>query len=177
VYQSYGPAWANVSNTPFRRFKHFTEEGGISAPFVVRWPGKTGAPGRVERGAVGDVIDLMPTVLAMAGATYPKERNGKEIVPAEGMNLVPVLAGERIERTGPGDGALFWEHEGNRAVRLGDWKLVAGEGEAWHLYNVATDRAELNDLVAAEPAKVKELSDRYQAWAARCRVEPWPIRR
>src|SRR5436305_9952053 len=95
VYQSYGPAWANASNTPFRRFKHWTEEGGISTPFIARWPG--GIPqkqiGRIERNAVGDVIDVMPTVVELAGAAYPKARNGVDVPPPEGKSLMPAITG------------------------------------------------------------------------------------
>jgi arylsulfatase len=85
---------------------------------------------------------------------------------------VPALNGKPAPR-----GPLFWEHEGNRAVRDGDWKLVAGHGEKWQLYNLADDRAELNDLAAADPARVGELKALYEKWAARCGVEPWPVRR
>jgi arylsulfatase len=169
VYQSYGPAWANASNTPFRRFKHWTEEGGISTPFIVRWPGdiKAGqAEGRIERGRVGHVIDIMPTVLEMTGATYPKLRG-------EGVSLINSINGERGDRDRP----IFWEHEGNRAVRLGDWKLVAGHNEKWQLYNIAVDRTELKDRAADQPAKVVELTALYEAWAKRCGVEPWPVKR
>jgi arylsulfatase len=176
VYQSYGPAWANASNTPFRRFKHWTEEGGISAPFIARWPGggMAAAPGgRIERDAVGHVIDVMPTLVELAGATYPRQRDGRDIPPPEGRSLMPALRGGRFDR----GGALFWEHEGNRAVRRGDWKLLAAHNEPWQLYNVVQDRAELHDLAAAQPEQVKELKALYDAWAARCGVEPWPIRR
>jgi arylsulfatase len=173
VYQSYGPAWANASNTPFRRFKHWTEEGGISTPFIVRWPDGIKQPGRIEHGQVGHVIDLMPTVLELAGATYPRQRGGgPEIPPPEGKSLVPALNGTPVER-----GPLFWEHEGNRAVRLGQWKLVAGHGERWQLYDVLADRAELRDLSDKHPDKVTELRTRYDQWARRCGVEPWPVRR
>jgi arylsulfatase len=172
VYQSYGPAWANASNTPFRRFKHWTEEGGISTPFIVRWPDGIKDGGRIERGQVGHVIDLMPTLLEVSGVTYPRQRNGREILPPEGRSLVPALNGAAIER-----GPLFWEHEGNRAVRSGDWKLVAGHGEKWQLYNIADDRTEMRDLAAANPARVDELKNLYESWAARCGVEPWPVRR
>src|SRR5687767_7729526 len=96
-YQSYGPAWANASNTPFRRFKHFTEEGGIATPFIVRWPaGNLGAAGRIEHATFGHVIDLMPTVLEAAGATYPKTYRGREVIPAEGKSLLPALRGGTI---------------------------------------------------------------------------------
>lgn len=174
VYQSYGPAWANASNTPFRRFKHWTEEGGISTPFIVCWPNGIQAPGRIERGRIGHVIDLMPTLLELSGATYPRQRDGTDILPTEGESLLPALKGDgATPRTGP----LFWEHEGNRAVRVGDWKLVAGHGEPWHLYHIADDRTEMNDLAAHHPDRVKELTNLYDAWVRRCGVEPWPVRR
>jgi arylsulfatase len=104
--------------------------------------------------------------------TYPRQRQGREIPAAEGRSLVPALRGKPFER-----GPLFWEHEGNRAARLGDWKLLAGHGEPWQLYNVADDRAEANDLASKNPEKLDELKALYRAWAARCGVEPWPVRR
>ncbi len=172
VYQSYGPAWANASNTPFRRFKHWTEEGGISTPFIVRWPDRVSRGGRIERGQVGHVIDLMPTVLELSGATYPRQRDGRDIPAPEGRSLAAVLSGNPVER-----GPLFWEHEGNRAVRLGDWKLVAGHGERWQLYNIAEDRMEMVDMSSQRPEKLAELKALYEDWVRRCGVEPWPVRR
>jgi arylsulfatase len=176
VYQSYGPAWANASNTPFRRFKHFTEEGGISAPFVVRWPagqGGAGTAGRIDRATVGHVIDVVPTVLEAASVAYPKEQGGHEILPAEGKSLLKSFSGKPIadSRT------LFWEHEGNRAVRIGDWKLLAAHNEKWQLYDIAHDRAELHDVATANPDKVAELKAAYDTWAARCGVETWPVKK
>ncbi|MDB5323088.1 MAG: Arylsulfatase [Phycisphaerales bacterium] len=171
VYQSYGPAWANASNTPFRRFKHWTEEGGISAPFIVRWPALIKGAGRIEQHQVGHVIDLMPTVMAITGATYPKRYHDKDIPPEEGKSLVPVLSGNTIDR-----GPLCWEHEGNRAIRLGDWKLVAAHNEPWQLYHITEDRTELNNLASANPEKVEELKTLYTTWAQRCGVEPWPVK-
>jgi arylsulfatase A-like enzyme len=172
VYQSYGPAWANASNTPFRRFKHWTEEGGISTPFVVRWPDGIADGGRIERGQVGNVIDLMPTLLELAEVSYPRQRQGREVLPAEGKSLVPALRGKPFEH-----GPMFWEHEGNRAARLGDWKLLAGHGEPWQLYNLADDRVEANDLSSKDPEKLDELKALYRDWAARCDIEPWPVKR
>jgi len=172
VFQSYGPAWANVSNTPFRRFKHWTEEGGISTPFIVRWPGVVNGAGRVNQEQVGNVIDFMPTFLAAAGATYPTNYHGREVLPAEGINLLPAFQGTAIAR-----GPLCWEHEGNRAVRLGDWKLLAAHEEPWQLYNLAEDRTELIDVASKFPQKVAELKAAYEQWAARCGVEPWPVKR
>jgi arylsulfatase len=172
VYQSYGPAWANASNTPFRRFKHWTEEGGISAPFIARWPARIKDHGRIERQQIGDVIDLMPTILDLSGVTYPKQRNGNDIPPPEGKSLLPIFTGGSINR-----GPLFWEHEGNRAVRQGDWKLLAGHNERWQLYDIAHDRTEQRDLSAQHPEKVAELKSLYTQWATRCALEPWPVRR
>ena len=175
VFQSYGPAWANASNTPFRKFKHFTEEGGISAPFIARWPGVIAANpdggGRIEKQQVGDVIDFMPTFVAAAGATYPTTLHGNPIPPMEGKSLLPAFEGGSIDR-----GPMFWEHEGNRAVRLGDWKLLAPHNEHWQLFNIAEDRTELHDRSADHPEKVAELKELYRAWAKRCGVEAWPIK-
>ena len=172
VFQSYGPAWANASNTPFRRFKHWTEEGGISAPFIVRWPGVVNAAGSINRTQIGDVIDLMPTVLAVAGKSYPKQYQSRELLPPEGIDLLPAFKGTSSDR-----GPLFWEHEGNRAVHLGEWKLIAAHSEPWQLYNLSTDRSELTDLSSKNPQKVAELKRLYEQWAKRCGVEPWPVRR
>jgi arylsulfatase A-like enzyme len=172
VYQSYGPAWANASNTPFRRFKHWTEEGGISAPFVARYPAIIKSSGQIVRNQIGDVIDLMPTILDAAGAAYPKAYHQHEIIPAEGRSLLPALKGQSFDR-----GPLFWEHEGNRAVRLDDFKLIAAHNEPWQLYNLSTDRTELNDVSVQNPDEVAELQKLYKEWARRCGVEDWPLAR
>jgi arylsulfatase len=173
VYQSYGPAWANASNTPFKRFKHWTEEGGISAPCVIRFPGVVTQPGHIETRAVGDVIDFMPTLCDVAGAEYPTNYHGRAVLPEEGKSLLPALKGNLFPNRGP----LFWEHEGNRAVRDGDWKLIAAHREPWQLYNMIEDRTELNDLADKYPQKVAELKAEYEAWANRCGVVPWPVTR
>ena len=172
VYQSYGPAWANASNTPFRRFKHWTEEGGISAPFIARWPAAIKTPGRIDLDQIGDTIDFMPTILDVAKAQYPREFHGRQITPEEGRSLLPALEGKSFER-----GPLFWEHEGNRAVRLGNYKLIAAHNESWQLYDLSTDRTELKDLAKDKPEKVTELQKEYDQWTKRAGVEPWPIAR
>ena len=118
VYQSYGPAWANASNTPFRRFKHWTEEGGISTPFIVRWPGGLKDRGRIERDAGGRRHRPDADGPGTRRRHVPRQRGGHDIVPPEGKSLLPAFTGGKFDR-----GPLFWEHEGNRAVRLGDWKL------------------------------------------------------
>jgi arylsulfatase len=154
TYPSYGLEWANVSNTPFRLFKSFVHEGGIATPLIARWPGVLAAD--TTSAQVGHVIDLLPTFLAAAGAP---------VRPLEGRDLFHGAADE--PRT------LFWEHEGNRAVRRGDWKLVAVHESPWELYDLANDRTELQDIASAQPARVKELESLYEAWAARSGVLPW----
>jgi arylsulfatase len=169
TYIAYGKAWANVSNTPFREYKHWTHEGGISTPLIAHWP--TGIPvtrrGKLEA-QPGQLVDIMATCLDLAGAQYPAEYRGQKIKPAEGVSLRPAFSGQPLVRTQP----LVWEHEGNRAIRIENWKLVAMENQPWELYNLATDRTELHDLAAAQPARVKLMALAWDAWAARADVLP-----
>ncbi len=167
VWQSYGVPWANVSDTPFLLYKHFTHEGGISTPFIVRWPDVIKKTGVVTR-QVGHVTDIMATLVDVGGAKYPDTFNGHPTQPLEGRSLLPIFEGKERSHPQP----IFWEHEGNRAVRLGDWKLVARHREAWELYNVVADRTEQNNLAASQPEKVQEMSALYDAWAKRCNVVP-----
>ena len=169
TYVAYGRGWANVSNTPFREYKHWTHEGGISTPLIAHWPAgiRRDRAGRLER-QPGHLVDLMATCVDLAGATYPAEVAGLAIKPREGISLRPAFDGEPLARTQP----LFWEHEGNRAVREGDWKLVAKEGRPWELYNIAADRGESRDLAASEPTRAKDLAARWDAYAARADVLP-----
>jgi arylsulfatase len=166
VWQSYGVPWANVSNTPFRLYKHFTHEGGISTPFIAAWPGGIQARGDLRR-QVGHITDILPTLLEVAGAEHPKEYQNRSVKPLEGRSLVPTFADQpRAERP------IFWEHEGNRAVLKGEWKLVARHRDPWQLYDLKRDRTELHDLAPSNPAKVSELAALYEAWAKRCNVVP-----
>lgn len=164
----YGTCWANVSNTPFRKYKKWIHEGGISTPLIAHWPGGVGSElhGSLVK-SPGHVIDIMPTLVELAGATYPKTFKGHEIIPCEGVSLVPVFEGKTFERKQP----LFFEHEGNRGVRRGDWKLVAAKGKPWELYNIEKDRTELNDLADQMPDKVVELAALYEQWSERCFVK------
>ncbi|QEH32174.1 Arylsulfatase [Aquisphaera giovannonii] len=169
TYIAYGRGWANVSNAPFREYKHWTHEGGISTPLIAHWPAgiRPDRSGAFER-QPGHLIDLMATCADLAGASYPLEKDGQPIKPREGVSLRPALNGEPLARAQP----LFWEHEGNRAVREGDWKLVAKEGRPWELYNIANDRAELHDLAVAHPDRVKDLAAKWTAYASRADVLP-----
>lgn len=164
-FTSYGALGANVSDTPFRLFKHWEYEGGTATPFIAYYPDVIKPGSIVNKPA--HIIDLMATCLDLAGATYPKVYHGNSIPPTEGISLVPVFKGQSWK----GHNGLFFEHEGNRAVRQGDWKLVSQRPEnKWELYNISTDRSELNDLSAQYPQKVAELEAMYSAWATRAGV-------
>jgi arylsulfatase len=169
TYVAYGRGWANVSNTPFREYKHWVHEGGISTPLIAHWPQGISARGEL-RNQPGHLIDLMATCLDVSGATYPEGIDDRPLTPLEGKSLVPAFANRPIERE-----ALYWEHEGNKAVRVGDWKLVTKHGGEWELYNLATDRVEVHDLSSRMPEKVRELSALWSAWAVRAQVAPWPL--
>ena len=167
TYIGYGRGWANVSNTPFREYKHWVHEGGISTPLIAHWPGGIVNGGRRTK-QLSHIIDIMPTCLELAQANYPTDRDGEPIYPLEGESLVPTLVGEAFER-----GPLYWEHEGNRAVRHGRWKLVAkGLSGPWELYDIATDRAELIDRTTELPQRAAEMASQWHEWAARSHVLP-----
>ncbi len=159
-YSHCGPGWAYAQNTPFRRYKSWSYEGGIATPLVARWPKAIKAGTNTNQ--VGHIIDFMPTFMEIAGAEYPAEYNGQKILPVEGKSLLPILNGE----TRDGHEWLFWEWAGTRAARHGDWKIVGGKGtKDWELYDLKADRTETNNLAAEHPARVQEMADRWLAWA------------
>lgn len=164
-----GESWAYVENTPFRLYKHFNHEGGVSTPLIASWP--AGITARDEfRRQPSHLIDIMATVVELSGAVYPKEFNGRAILPMEGRSLVPAFADRPVERE-----AIYWEHEGNAAVRVGDFKLVRqGRNGAWELYDMKVDRTELHDLAQSQPKKAQELATLWQTWADRAHVLPAP---
>lgn len=169
-YRAFEEPWAYASNTPFRFYKKWLHEGGIATPLIAYWPAGIAAPGSMTR-QTGHVIDVMATSVDLAGASYPARRNDREIQPLEGLSLAPILRGQGRD----GHEYLFWEHYGARAVRKGDWKLVMEADETdWHLYDLSVDPTEADDVAARRPALVRELSDRWDAWAARVRVFPHP---
>ncbi|MDE0836653.1 MAG: arylsulfatase [Akkermansiaceae bacterium] len=174
TYNMYGINWANVSNTPFRLYKHYVHEGGSSSPLIVHWPTAVKAKGEWRK-TPGHLIDIMATCMDVSGADYPKTHNGNEIKPMEGKSLVPVFNGKTIDRD-----ALYWEHEKNCAIRVGKWKLV-GRGvltndgpdiSKWELYNMDEDRSELNDLAKSNPEMVQKLHDKYMVYCKRADVIP-----
>jgi arylsulfatase len=160
-FQSYGRAWAGASNAPFRGYKSGLYEGGIRSPGIVHWPaGLRHAPGS-KLDDVAHVTDLAPTALELAGLDPPEAMDGRDLRPV-------LLGGERAR------GPLYWEHEGWRAVRDGDLKLVSRWRHPWELYDLASDPTELRDLAAQRPQEVARLDGLWQRWAASAGVRPWP---
>ena len=166
TYQSYGVAWANMSNAPFRLYKHWIHEGGIATPLIVHWPEGIEDKGGV-RHVPGQLPDLMATVLEITGAIYPQTYKGNQILPLEGISLSKSFDAD-YDRQEP----LFWEHEGNAAVRVGKWKLVRNYPADWELYDMESDRTETRDLASVHPDRVKDMLFLYEDWARRCGVIP-----
>ena len=169
---SYGTGWANASNTPFRRYKSRLHEGGIATPLIAHWPrGLQTAPGTVTS-APGYLTDIVPTVLELAGVTYPSHRDERPLTPLVGRSLTPVFA--TGDRTDPGP--LFWEQYGNKAVRKGPWKAVqTAEKEAsgqWELYDLSHDPTELDDIATAHPDTLRDLTAAWLQWAETHQVLP-----
>ncbi|MCC9606238.1 arylsulfatase [Blastopirellula sp. JC732] len=151
-YLCLGPGFSSAANTPFRRHKTWVHEGGISTPLIVHWPAGIKAKGEL-RNTPGHVVDIAPTILDAVGVEKPTEWDGEAIPAAPGKSLVPAFGEDvAIDRD-----FLWWLHEGNRAIRAGDWKLVAAKDDPWELYDLSVDRAESNNLAKQNPEKVKEL--------------------
>ena len=167
-YMSYGQSWANAGNTPFRFFKKWLHEGGISTPLIIRWPA---AIAKKREGSIikqtAHLTDIMPTVCDLAGATYPQQYNGKAILPMEGQSLLPVINNDKIIPHKP----VCWALNGHKAILADDYKLEAvSEDAPWELYNIKNDRSELNDLAKAYPEKVKEMAGLWKSWAKKVGV-------
>ncbi|QCX37415.1 arylsulfatase [Aureibaculum algae] len=171
---TYGSAWANASNTPYREYKHWLHEGGIATPFIIHWPNGIEAKmnGKIING-YGFLPDIMATVLDVSNADYPLNFNNNAIVPMSGKSLVPLWNNaEKQIHSEP----IFWEHEGNKAVRMGKYKLVQKwekDQNNWELYNMDNDRTEMHNLIQEMPEKATEMIGYYDSWATRIKVLPW----
>jgi arylsulfatase len=152
-----GPGWSRAANTPFRRHKTWVHEGGIATPLIVHWPAGTSATGEVRDAAIGHAIDIAPTIVELAGGTWPDEHNGMRRPTTPGRSLAPTFQQNVVVE----HESLWWLHEGNRAIRMGDWKLVAARDQPWELYNLVADRAENQNLAHEHPEHVKELAQRW----------------
>jgi len=165
-----GMSWATLNNTPFARYKHFTHEGGISTSLIAHWP--AGIPASRNGGLAkepGHLIDIMATCVDLTGAKYPANYAGHAIEPMEGVSLRPAFAGQPLARTQP----IFWEHEGNKAVRDGHWKLVQRHRLDWQLYDMAADRTEQHDLSKERTDIASRLEAAWAGWAQRTYVDDW----
>jgi arylsulfatase len=162
TFHSAGSGWAGASNTPWRLYKHYNHEGGINSPCIIHWPDGLRRRGDIDHTPT-HIIDLMPTIANVAAA----EHRGPHVLP--GKSLVPLFSADQMSSR-----YLFFEHEGNRAVTDGRWKLVATRGQSWELYDTASDRTELQNLAATQPRRVEQLSQVWRQWAQRNNVTPLP---
>jgi arylsulfatase A-like enzyme len=177
LHLGYGTAWANLSSTPFRLYKHHAHEGGTATPFIAHWPAGIEAREGWYR-EPGQITDIMPTIVELSGASYPAEKDGKKILPMQGVSLMGAFKGGGISRGKP----MFVEHETNAFVRDGKWKLV-GRNVAprpglkparWQLFDMEVDRTERNNLAKQMPDKVAEMSKQWEEWAKGAAVYPKP---
>ena len=165
TYASYGVGWANASNTPFRLYKKWMHEGGIATPLIAHWPAVIKNKKIISN--TGHIIDIMPTLIDVAKTSYPAEINGRELLPLEGISLLPAFLGKKSNQ----HDALYWEHLGNKAVREGKWKLVSVDKGEWELYDMEADRTEMNNLVKTFPETAKRLEGMWENWAVRANVK------
>ena len=161
TYHHYGTGWANVCCTPFTLYKHYAHEGGISTPCIIQWGKQIKHKGSIDH-QPAQFSDIMATCIELAGTKYPEEYEGRKIVPTPGKSILPIVRGEEMP-----DRYIYAEHEGNRMVRKGDWKLVSANfrGDEWELYNIKEDRTEQHNLIKEYPEMAKELEDAYFEWA------------
>jgi arylsulfatase len=168
TYHSAGSGWANASNTPWRMYKHYAHEGGISSPCIMHWPAGLKRHGAIEH-TPAHLIDLMPTIVEASGSRYPRRLGSREILPMAGASLMPALRGQKMPAR-----TLYFEHEGARAVREGRFKLTAVRGGPWQLYDIEETRTEMHDVAVKQPKLVEALSKKWDAWASENQVTPLP---
>ena len=175
-----GMNWATLCNTPFFRYKHFTHEGGVSTPLIAHWPAgiQTGRQGDGKSGRIvktpGHLIDIMATCVDVAAATYPEKYKGNAILPMEGVSLRPLFSSSSTLPISLSSRQLFWEHEGNKAIRDGKWKLVQKWRAPWELHDMEADRTEQVDLIKDHPDIAAKLEAAWNSWAKRAFVDDWP---
>lgn len=170
TYHHYGTGWANVCCTPFTLYKHYAHEGGISTPCIIQWGKQIKHKGSVDH-QPAQFSDIMATCIELAGTKYPKEYEGRKIIPTPGVSILPIVRGEEMP-----DRFIYAEHEGNRMVRKVDWKLVSANfrGDEWELYNIKEDRTEQHNLIKEYPEMARELENAYFEWADRSDVLYFP---
>jgi arylsulfatase len=178
TWTAYNEEWANVSNTPFRLYKQWVHEGGIASPLIVHWPKGIKTKGQL-RTHPSHLIDIMATCLDITGVPYPVQYKNNTIQPLEGKSLIPAFNNKPLERD-----YLFWEHGANRAIRIGDWKLVAqtsfnkffsdADEDKWELYNLKDDPTERINLRDKFPDKASAMIDTYREKAFYTKALPWP---
>jgi len=167
TYQSYGVAWANLSNTPFRLYKHWVHEGGISTPFIVHWPDGIKAKNELRHQML-QTVDIMATILDITDTCYPMQYEGRSIKPQEGFSFKDTFIDEPSMRN-----TLYFEHEGNKSVREGKWKLVCKYPGEWELYDMQSDRTETRNVIDDHMEIARSLIKKYEEWAKKCNILPW----
>jgi arylsulfatase A-like enzyme len=173
TYIGYGEGWANVSNTPFREYKHWLHEGGISTPLIAHWPAGISKEqvGKLNHKVV-HVMDMVPTSLATTGTKPNSVSASLDAGQFEGQSFSDAFVGAKWNRLKP----IYWEHEGNRAMRDGDWKIVSKHPGDWELYNIREDRAEADNLASREKERLVSMAQQWEAWSKEVGVQPWPIK-
>ncbi len=169
TYHAYGSSWANLGNTPLRLYKHFTHEGGVCTPLIAHWPAGIESDSQWVRDPV-HLFDIMPTLCAVTGASYPSHRRGKPVQAMEGVSLLPAFRGQPLAER-----SLAFEHQGARALRRGEWKAVWSKRMPskieWELYNLAEDRCETRNLAKQQPRRTAAMAEEWQTWARRVGVK------
>ena len=167
TYMSYGESWANLSNTPYRKFKKSGHEGGVATPFIMHWPKKLKKKNVLKKD-VASIIDVLPTIVEISNTSYPLSYNGNKIQPMEGLSLMPVFKGRNLDRN-----EWFMEHGSNKAYRKGNWKIAWSkdkDGKKWELFNLKKDPTEQNDLAVKYPKRLSEMKARWFEWGKRVKV-------
>ena len=164
-FQSYGESWANACNSPFRYFKQFTHEGGISNPAIFYYPNVIKNTGSISNRRA-HFMDIMATILDVSGTKYPKTYKGNKIIPSESISLLPVLKDKKAKQ----HKYLAWEHEGNKAITMGEWKCVKDRHRDWEMYNIKENRSETHNIKELYPIRFKKMMKIYNEWEKRVGV-------